>query len=139
VPGSDQYGNIEVWSNNPSRRFSKFLKNKRTTVAGELLIKHSKLETSSPGPAKYNNHIAKLNNLNRTKGMYEYRQKRKNYFDSMQELSIESHQSPGKYEAANPHSHKEKKDRYVKINDCLKRFPEAKDEGPDPGTYKAAE
>ena len=44
----------------------------------------------------------KLKNLNKTIGMYTYRQKRKNYFDSMVELSIESHVMPGKYNATDP-------------------------------------
>lgn len=132
VPGSPHYGNIDVWSEDPSHRFDKFLKNKRTTVAGELEIKNKKKETSSPGPAAYNNHAQKIHNLDRTKGMYTYRQKRKNYFDSMQELSIESHQAPGKYEACNPHVHKEKRDRYTKVNMTAgERFPKHKDVGPD--------
>jgi hypothetical protein len=102
VPGPDNYMKAEVWTDDPTHRFDKFLKNKRTTVAGELEIKNKKPETSSPGPAAYNNHEAKLKNLNKTIGMYTYRQKRKNYFDSMVELSIESHVMPGKYNATDP-------------------------------------
>jgi hypothetical protein len=49
------------------------MKKKRTTIAGELLIKHSKPENSSPGPAAYKNDEAKIKNLNRTRGMYEFR------------------------------------------------------------------
>jgi hypothetical protein len=58
VPGADTYHKKEDydWGLVSKNRFSKFKCNKRTTIAGELEIKHSKLETSSPGPCKYDNH-----------------------------------------------------------------------------------
>jgi len=76
------------------------------TIAGELIEKHKCPEKSSPGPARYDNHSAKLKNLTRTPGNYLVKEERVTFVDAAQRLEKIEHQDLGKYNPCDPLKYK---------------------------------
>jgi hypothetical protein len=69
-------------------KFSKLKTAARITIAGELEHKNSKLETSSPGPCRYENHKQKLAMLSKTIGNYKQLEERKDVQSHVKKLSL---------------------------------------------------
>jgi hypothetical protein len=91
VAGSPTYHNEFEWKKDPKFKCSKMLINKRLSIAGEIEHRAKQKEKTSPGPAGYSNHEAKLKNYAKTNGNYTQRDRYKDFIDDAQSLSKISH------------------------------------------------